>query len=146
MRFKIYRLVLQILGLLVLLAVTVFILSRWQTLPEEIPSNFGISGQADSFAPKSSLISMLAVAWVGYVLFTVLSYFPRFWNLPVRSPRAYRIAGYIMPVLGLVLALIFGWVGLCSALGRGLGAWFLPVTLAAVAAPVIILIVAGFRE
>ena len=145
MRFRIIRFVLQGLGLLFLLAVTVFILSRWQSLPAEIPAHFDVAGRPEGYGPKSSLVSLLAVSWVAYGLFTVLSYFPKAWNLPVKTPRAYQIAGILMPVLGLVLALIFGWVSLCSALGRGLGAWFLPAVLAGIGVPVLILIVGSFR-
>lgn len=145
MRFRIIRFVLQGLGLLCLLAVTVFILSRWQSLPVEIPAHFDVAGRPEGYGPKSSLVSLLAVSWVAYGLFTVLSYFPKAWNLPVKTPRAYQIAGILMPVLGLVLALIFGWVSLCSALGRGLGAWFLPAVLAGIGVPVLILIVGSFR-
>ena len=145
MRFRIIRFVLQGLGLLFLLAVTVFILSRWQSLPAEIPAHFDVAGRPEGYGPKSSLVSLLAVSWVAYGLFTVLSYFPKAWNLPVKTPRAYQIAGILMPVLGLVLALIFGWVSLCSALGRGLGAWFLPTVLAGIGVPVLILIVGSFR-
>ena len=146
MRFRIIRFVLQGLGLLFLLAVTVYILSRWQSLPAEIPAHFDVAGRPEGYGPKSSLVSLLAVSWVAYGLFTVLSYFPKAWNLPVKTPRAYQIAGILMPVLGLVLALIFGWVSLCSALGRGLGAWFLPAVLAGIGVPVLILIVGSFRE
>ena len=145
MRFRIIRFVLQGLGLLFLLAVTVFILSRWQSLPAEIPAHFDVAGRPEGYGPKSSLVSLLAVSWVAYGLFTVLSYFPKAWNLPVKTPRAYQIAGILMPVLGLMLALIFGWVSLCSALGRGLGAWFLPAVLAGIGVPVLILIVGSFR-
>lgn len=146
MRFKIIRFILQGLGLLILLAVTIFIVLRWQDLPAEIPSHFDAAGRPESYGPKSSLISLMAVSWVGYGLFTVLSYFPKAWNLPVKTPRAYQIAGILMPVLGLMLALIFGWVSFCSALGRGLGAWFLPAVLGGIGVPVLILIVGSFRR
>ena len=146
MKFKVSRLILQALGLVFLLAVTVYILSRWQSLPAEIPSHFNAAGQPESFGPKNSLISLLVVSWVAYGLFTVLSYFPKFWNLPVKTPRAYQIAGILMPVLGLMLALIFGWVSLRSAQGLGLGSWFMPAVLAGVGVPVLVLIVGGLRE
>ena len=146
MRSKIVRLVLQILGLLALLAVTLYILIHWQELPAEIPARYNAAGQPSSYAPKSSLVSLLLVSWIGYGLFTVLSYFPKTWNLPVKTPQAYRLAGILMPVLGLALALIFGWVSLCSALARNVGAWFLPATLAGIGIPSMILIVGCYRS
>ena len=145
MRFKLVRFILQLLGLLLLLAVTVYILTRWRELPAEIPARFDAAGQPERFGPKSSLVSLMAVSWIGYLLFTVLSYFPKAWNLPVKTPRAYRLAETLMPVLGLMLALIFSWVSLCSALGRGLGAWFLPAALAGIGVPTLVLIIGSLR-
>ncbi len=145
MRYKIVRILLQGLGLLFLLAVTVYILLRWQSVPAEIPARFDAAGNPTSFAPKGSLVSLLLISWVGYIFFTVVSYFPKTWNLPVKTPRAYRIAGMLMPVLGLVIALIFGWVSYCSAMSRSLGAWFLPSTLVGIGVPSLVLIVGSFR-
>ena len=146
MRLKIFRIVLQILGLLVLLAATVFILLRWAELPAELPTRFDTAGNPTSYGAKSGLISLLVMAWVMYAVFTVLSYFPKFWNLPVKSPRAYRIAGAMMPVLGLVLALILSWTGVCSALDRSAGAWFMPATVAGIGVPLLVLLVGSYRE
>ena len=146
MKTKILRIILQGLGLLILLAVTIFIVLRWQELPAEVPSRFDAAGHPESFEPKTALLSLLAVTWVGYGLFTVLSYFPKTWNLPVKTPRAYRIAGVLMPVLGLMLALIFGYLSFCSALGRDLGTWFLPAVLAGIGVPVLVLIIGSFGE
>ena len=61
MGFKIFRIVLQALGLLVLLAVTVFILSRWAQLPAELPTRFDAAGQPTSYGDRSSLVSLLVV-------------------------------------------------------------------------------------
>ncbi len=146
MRDRILRLVLQVLGLLLLIAATVFVLLRWRTLPETLPTHFDVAGLPDEYGGKSSLISLLVVGWVAYLLFTVLSYFPQTWNLPVKTPRAYRIAGLMMPLLGLVLAFVFSWVLVCTVLGRGLGVWFLPTVGAGIGIPVLALIVGGARS
>ena len=146
MRDRIVRILLQGLGMLLLIAATVFVLLRWRALPESIPSHFDAAGLPDAYGDKNSLISLLVVGWVAYLLFTVLSYFPQTWNLPVKTPRAYRIAGLMMPVLGLVLAFVFSWILTCTVLGRGLGAWFLPAVGAGIGIPVLVLIVGGARS
>ena len=145
-RNKVFRILLQALGMLLLLAATVFVLLRWRTLPDTIPTSFDTAGLPDAYGSRNSLLSMLIVGWVAYLLFTVLSYFPRFWNLPVKTPRAYQLAGLMMPILGLVLAFVFSWILVCTVLGRGLGAWFLPVTGAGIGIPVLVLLVGGFRS
>lgn len=146
MRDRIVRILLQGLGMLLLIAATVFVLLSWQTLPDMIPTHFDAAGVPDAYGGRSSLISLLVVGWVAYLLFTVLSYFPRFWNLPVKTPRAYQLAGLMMPILGLVLAFVFSWILVCTVLGRGLGAWFLPVTGAGIGIPVLVLLVGGSRS
>ena len=146
MRDRILRLLLQVLGLLLLIAATVFVLLHWRTLPDMIPTHFDAAGVPDAYGGKSSLLSLLVVGWVAYLLFTVLSYFPQTWNLPSKTPRAYRIAGLMMPILGLVLAFVFSWILVCTVLGRGLGAWFLPAVGAGIGIPVLALIVGGARS
>ena len=145
-RNKVFRILLQALGMLLLLAATVFVLLRWRTLPDTIPTSFDTAGLPDAYGSRNSLLSMLIVGWVAYLLFTVLSYFPQTWNLPVKTPRAYRIAGLMMPLLGLVLAFVFSWVLVCTVLGRGLGVWFLPTVGAGIGIPVLALIVGGARS
>lgn len=146
MSIKPFRLALQILGGLMLLGVTVFVALRWQSLPDTLPTHFDAAGVPDGSGAKNGLIGLLATAWIMYAVFTVLSYFPQAWNIPGKSPRAYRAAGNMMPMLGLVLAGMFSWIILCSALGRGLGAWFLPVTMLAVFAPLVYMIVESTRK
>ena len=146
MGFKIFRTVLQVLGFLVLLAATLFIVLRWAELPAELPTRFDAAGQPVLYGGKGGLISLLAMAWVAYAVFTVLSYFPKFWNLPVKSPRAYRIAGAMMPLVGLVLALMLSWPAVCSALDRSVGAWFMPATIAGIGVPLLVMIVGGYQK
>ncbi len=146
MRDRILRILLQALGLLLLAAATVFTLLHWRSLPDAIPTHFNAAGLPESYGSKGSLVSLLIFGWVAYGLFTVLSYFPQTWNLPVKTPRAYRLAGRMMPVLGLVLAFVFSWILVCTVLGRGLGAWFLPATGACIGIPVLVMLVGGIRS
>ena len=73
MRPKLWHHIMTVLGFLILLAVTVFVLIRWSSLPEQIPSHFGAAGQIDGYSGKSGLIVLLVFGWIMYVFVTVCS-------------------------------------------------------------------------
>ena len=146
MRPKLWHHVMTGLSAALLLSVTLFVIVRYPAIPDQIPTHFGPSGQADAFGAKSGILFPLVMGWVMLVMMTVLSFFPGAWNVPGNSPRALAAAADMIAVLRLVVSLMFGWMTLCSALGRGLGAWFLPVTLAAVFLPLVYLIVQAARK
>ena len=145
MRPKPWHHVMTGLSAAVLLGVTLFVAIRYGALPEQIPTHFGPGGQADSFGPKSGIFFPLVMGWFLLALITVLSFFPETWNVPRKSPRTLAAAADMIAVLRLVMALMFAWMTLCSALGRGLGGWFLPVSMIGVFAPLAYLIVESLR-
>ena len=138
---QILRLLVVILGLLVLLGTTVFLVLRWSGIPEQIPAHFDGSGHIDGYESKNSLIGLLVLAWVFWLLMIVLARVPRLLKQNGGFVRInpIRIGGtrleptpLSLELTGLALALLFGYLTLCSALGRNLGSWFLPVSLIAV--------------
>lgn len=146
MRPKPWHHVMTGLSAAVLLGVTLFVVIHYGALPEQIPTHFGPGGQADAFGPKSGIFFPLVMGWFLLALITVVSFFPSAWNVPGNSPRTLAAAADMIAVLRLVMALMFVWMTLCSALGRGLGVWFLPVSLAGVFAPLVYLLVQAARD
>ena len=74
---QILRLLVVILGLLVLLGTTVFLVLRWSGIPEQIPAHFDGAGHIDGYESKDSLIGLLVLAWVFWLLMIVLARVPR---------------------------------------------------------------------
>ena len=146
MRPKLWHHIMTGLAAAALLAVTLFVIIRWGQLPDQVPTHFGPDGSADAFGNKSSILFPLVMGWFLLGLVTLISFFPDAWNVPNRNPRTLAAAANMVAVLRLVLALMFAWMTLCSALGRGLGSWFLPVTLTATFAPLVYLIVEASRK
>lgn len=158
MRQKIWYHIMTVLSFLALLGVTLFVLLRWSSLPAQIPVHYDGAGQPSGYGGRGELISLMVVSWLMLAVLTVLSFFPQTWNLPGTGRRAVRIASFrtvsigavgqspralqaaadMLAVLRLEIALLFSWLLLCSSQAKPVGAWFLPVMLAAVLANVLV--------
>lgn len=143
MRPKLWHHILTALGALLLLGATIFTAIRYPSLPAQIATGFDGAGLPSEYGGKASLLSLLGIAWVSYILITVLSFFPQTWNLPgmriggfrgarpPQNPRALAAMADMLAVTRPLFAFVFAWLSLCEVLGRNLGAWFLPVTMGA---------------
>ena len=146
MKPKLWHHIMTGLGAALLLAATVFVLVRWSSLPEQIPSHFDAAGNPDGYGGKSGLIVLLVFFWFMYALITVCSFFPSTWNVPGKNrPNGLNATADMLAILRVLLALMLGWMLFCSALGRGLGAWFLPAVLGGMALDLGVGIFRAFR-
>ena len=137
---RIVRLVLLLVGLLALLGATLFIVLRWDSIPAEIPTSYSGTGQPEEFKAKSSLWGMLIAGWLFFAATAVIARVPAMWKKNGGFVRvsALRIGGKTllepnwlsMDLMSLVVALLFSYMSVCSALCRPLGAWFLPLLFA----------------
>ena len=90
------------------------------------------------------------LALLGTTVYTVI----RYGSLPEKIPTHFNGAGVadafghknMLAVMKLVTVLMFCWLLLCSVLGRNLGQWFLPVTMAGMFAPLVHLLIAAVRK
>ncbi len=58
---------------LIILLPLVYLYSVWNTLPETVPTHFGMDGQPNGWSDKSTLIFIIAGLGVGtYILFTII--------------------------------------------------------------------------
>lgn len=121
------------------LAVIILILGWWSAfssyprLPDKIPVHFGITGQADGWGGRWMIFLLPVIGAVIFIFnFWLFNYGAEMGGRPI--PPAARPA---MHVLLLELSVIFTyitWRMSENAFGRarGLGVWFLPVTLLAI--------------
>lgn len=144
--FTKFQIILEIITLAVNIGTGVFLISIWGNLPEQIPSHFGAGGEADAYGGKGSLIFLFIMMLALSLMMFAAALFPNLWNMPCKitennSVLAYRYTRTMMCSLSLVMAALFSYTLICSALGRPLGAWFLPVTLAVMLGDIIFCIV-----
>jgi hypothetical protein len=114
----------------------------WRALPQRVPVHFGATGAVDSYGDRSTLIILAAVTSGLYVMLTLISFFPQWFNFPAEvTPEnrgrleviAIAMIGWLKAEFTWLLAYIM-WTVVQVALGRasGLGLAFLPITLAVV--------------
>ena len=136
---RIVRLVLLLLGILALLGATLFIILRWDSIPAEIPTSYTGAGQPEEFRAKNSLWGMLIAGWLFFAATAVIARMPALWKKNGGFVRVstLRIGGVTiganwlsMDLMSVLVALLFSYMSVCSALCRPLGVWFLPLLFA----------------
>ena len=86
-RTRWYDRVLSGLSLGALLAVTLYVLLAWKTLPEHPPTHFDFRGAADAWGNnRTVLLTPMALAWFLFGLITLTEHMPSVWN-PVDGVR-----------------------------------------------------------
>ncbi|MCG3121548.1 MAG: hypothetical protein ALAOOOJD_04703 [bacterium] len=146
---------LEFLGAMGLLLMFIVIAQYWPSLPERIPSHFGVSGQPDAWSGKSMLLILPVIAAVLYAGLTVLSRYPHLYNYawPITEANAaaqYRLAREMIIVLKTEIVWLFAyvnWQTIQTALGRaqGLGPAFLPIFLLIIFGSLGFYLYKGFR-
>ena len=130
-----YR-IMTILGGAVLLAATVFVLLRWQHLPEQIPIHFNFAGEADAYGGKGVIIFEIVISWVLFLLLSILVKFPKTWNMPVKvtpenSTRLYGITRAMLEVTKLLTTLLFVIIMVSAALASSIPQFLMMAVTAA---------------
>ena len=147
MRPKLWHHIVTGLSGLFLLGTTGYTVIRYGSLPEKIPTHFNGAGIADGFGHKSALVMLIFLAWMLFGVLSAVAFLPPdAWSVPNRNPRTLAAAADMLAVMKLVTVLMFCWLILCSVLGRDLGPWFLPLTMAGMFAPLLHLILASVRK
>ena len=137
-RTRWYDRVLSGLSLGALLAVTLYVLLAWKTLPEHPPSHFDFRGAADAWGNnRTVLLTPMALAWFLFGLITLTEHMPSVWNTvdgvrPANIPRALRLSKSLIGVTKTGLSLFFAWSIFCAARGTDLGAAATPLLLVTV--------------
>ncbi len=138
---------LEISGFSLLLLLWIFALTFYPSLPESIPTHFGLGGKADSFGSKDTIFALPILATVMLTGLTFLNRYPHIFNYltPITPKNAfanYRAAQLMIRILKIILVLIFGCITfaiIANAQGtmNGLSTWFLLPILILVFAPVL---------
>ena len=93
---------LQVLAAIGVVAMLWMLASAWPKLPATVPTHFGISGQADNWGSKSTLLILPLIGVLLFAGMSVLEAFPHVYNYPVQLTeenvaQQYRIAGLCSP-------------------------------------------------
>jgi len=139
--------------LVVLWALTVYTFLKMPTI---IPTHFNISGQADDYGNKLTLLILPLLATIIYFGLTQLNKYPHIFNYMTKiteenAQKQYTIATRMLRFLKLAILVIFSSTILFTYLTtigvtNGLGFWFLPLTFGLLLIPTIISISQSFKK
>lgn len=136
MNKNIIYLIMTIIGGLLLMGTTVFLLMNWSQMPEQIPLHYNFAGEVTDYGGKWAIVPILVIAWIIFGLMTVLVKFPNTWNIPVtitkeNFERVYSITRGMMEVVKLEAVILMMVTIISSAKGIELP-WVIMIVLIAV--------------
>lgn len=145
-----YR-ILTIIGGLILLASTIFVVVNWGQIPDQIPTHFTITGQPDAYGGKPMLIFLVVISWVMFILLTISVKFPRMWNFPVEVTDENRdvlfaIARFMMEILKFLTAILMAVIMMATALSINLSAVVMVSLFAAIIATIAVCMYLMFKN
>ena len=140
---KLYEKILMGVGAMILLLTTIFVIVRWQQIPDTIPAHFNAAGEADATGPRATILLPVAVGWIIYITCSVTLFFPRLWNIP--KGWALGPMKLMMLILDIFMALGMSYMAIIISVGSTLGVWFGPVFAGGIFAAIIVGMIFSYR-
>lgn len=145
----------EIIGWLLIISVWGFTVINYANLPETIQTHYNGAGQADGFGGKATILTLPLIATVLFGGLTFLSKFPHIFNYPTNitqhnALRQYTNATRMIRYLKLIIVVIFGLIAFKTIQNgneeaKGIGIWFLPLTLGLIFIPTIYFVIKSFQ-
>ena len=123
------------IGLLTLILPMIF----WKKIPEQIPSHYNAAGIADHYSDKSILILILFLIVIlmgsmGIAVYYVKEEINSKYTKESDISQMYRVYQMLV-IMNLLIQCMFAYITFCSASGKMLGRFFLPISLIAIFFP-----------
>lgn len=71
-----------------------FLLLNWGSIPDQVPTHYGLSGPPDAWGSKNNLIVSAVLPILLYIPITLLSFYPQIWNHPWKATEENRAVIY----------------------------------------------------
>lgn len=167
---QVLNLVITAVCALVLLGTTIWLLVKWGSIPDQLPTNYDFSGEITDYGSKTGLIPLHLLNWGMFLLLTWMSVRPvekggavtftrlkgvrigktsrisitdrAFQNNPVATNN---VAIDMIMGIKLVLTLLLCYLLIQSTFVTPMAVWVMPVALAAVFIPIVIHLVRFIR-
>lgn len=148
-KFTKIQIIMEILSFAVIVFMIAYLAYMWKSIPDNIPTHFGISGNADSFGSKNSIFVLIGLQILLYLLLTGVSFIPqKYLNTPVKitdenSERIFSIQRNLILSFKLYIVSLFGYLVYISISGqKTLSIWFTVITIFI---PIIIITICTYR-
>ncbi len=142
------------LAILLTLAVIIFLSAKWSVLPERVPTHFNMTGEADGWGSRWTLIIMPIVGIVMWIGMYFIEKFPQshnyLWFTEENAQRQYKNSQLLVNVMKNSILIFFSYITFNSvliALGEQslLGVWEIVLFLVAIFGSIAFFIYRSFR-
>lgn len=129
--------ILNLLCLILLIGITLWLTIFWDRIPDQVPMHYDFAGNINRWGKKSEMLLLPVMAWLLYLLLTVIERFPKIWNTGVtvteeNRERVYTSLLHLISTMKFIIVCIFTWLIVQTPLGISLPGWFMIVVLLAV--------------
>ncbi|MGR3762922.1 DUF1648 domain-containing protein [Rossellomorea sp. NS-SX7] len=138
----------DIIGYSIYLGSILFLIYKWNEIPDKVPAHFNALGEVDRWGSKMELLILPVIGAFVAVLMQVIEKFPETHNHPARLNEENAEQFYLLSrkminssknICLLIFSLIvFESISLALGWGNGFGVWLLPVILLSVLIPIIV--------
>jgi uncharacterized membrane protein len=124
----------EVISAVLILSLWIYIAAAWPTIPSRLPSHYNGTGMIDAWGGKGILITVPGVCTFLYAMLTLVLFFPKLWNIPVKvteanRPAIYRCVRNLLCFLKVIMTGMFFYMSVCIAKTQPLAAWLAPVIL-----------------
>lgn len=137
--------ILEVVGILIVIASWFYTVSHYSKLPDIIPTHFGAGGKVDGYGGKMTILFLPLVGTILYVFMTIVARYPHKMNYLVTITEAnarkqYSIVTSMFRILKISIAILFFVIAFETvqvAMGAAdvLGKWFILILLGLVFVP-----------
>ena len=151
MKFRMYKIITNVLCIVCLVGFTAYLIATWKDIPDQIPAHFNAAGEVDRMGGKGSILMLPIMNWLLYGMISFIEMFPQIWNTGVKvteqnKERVYNICRSMLILIKLIVVIDFTFMAACMAKGQALPIWFTPVFLGVLFGTIILHIVLLFRS
>ncbi|GAA0084694.1 hypothetical protein UT300007_11330 [Clostridium sp. CTA-7] len=138
-KYKNINKILDIIGIILILALVIITFMYWLNAPDIVPTHYNVRGEIDGYGSKNTIFFLLSIVIILYIGLYFLAKYPQIYNYavkitPVNKEKQYNMATTFMRVLNVELVLIFFYIQLkqvtsISGNNKNLSMAFLPIEL-----------------
>jgi hypothetical protein len=85
LKYTKYQIALEIMGFLLLVGIIIFVYTRWNQIPQQVPTHYNAIGEIDSWGNKDIIIFLPEISILLYAFMTIASYYPQSVNVSILS-------------------------------------------------------------
>ena len=136
---------------ILLIGTLIYLIVRWNAIPDQIPTHYNAAGEIDSWGGKGMVWLLVVISWGLYLGITFVGRFPELWNTGVKitkknKEKVYRLIKYLIGTSKLILISVFTLLIVFSTLAKPLPLWFAGIYLTILIADMVFWLVRIFME